>query len=468
MISPAAVLNSPPIKVLLVEDDQIDRLAFTRSAKQASWPYDYTIATSLTEAISILSTQTFEIAILDYNLGDGLSSALFPILQNRNCPFIISTGSGDEETAAKLMNEGAYDYLIKDPDRNYLKILPATVNKTLDRHRAEGQLLLLNHAMQSVKDCIYILNEQGQLQFVNNTLAKLSNLTPQEAIGQPIQILKQPDLEEWLYSSNACPDFESSVEGQIPMRRADGTVYLAFISESCIQEASNPIRVGVIRDITSLKQIELELRNARENLEQIVLERTDALRQENQERLQAEANLLQLNQTLEARVETRTQELQDRESQLRDLFDNATDLIQSVAPDGRILFVNRAWKETLGYSDADLEQLSIFQVIHPDDLMHCQIVMQSLFNGSPCLGIETRFLTKDRQEIIVEGNVNCQFKDGIPIATRGIFRDITQRKLAEASLAESEAFNRQLVEEFPIGLVDYGVKMSTVKLPEPF
>ncbi|CAN1210607.1 hypothetical protein TUMEXPCC7403_10450 [Tumidithrix helvetica PCC 7403] len=456
MISPAAVLNSPPIKVLLVEDDRIDRLAFTRSAKQASWPYDYTIATSLTEAISIINTQVFEIAILDYNLGDGLSSSLFPILKAKNCPFIISTGSGDEETAAKLMNEGAYDYLIKDPDRNYLKVLPATVNKTLDRHRAEGQLLLLNHAMQSVKDCIYILNEQGELQFVNNTLAKLSNLTPQEAIGQPIQILKQPDLEEWI-SSNSCLILEGAVDGQIPMRRADGSSYLAFISESRIHEASSSIGVGVIRDITSLKQIELELRNARENLEQIVLERTDALRQENQERLQAEANLLQLNQTLEARVETRTQELQERESQLRDLFDNATDLIQSVAPDGRILFVNRAWKETLGYDDADLAQLSIFQVIHPDDLTHCQIAMQTLFAGSTSLNLETRFLTKDCREIVVEGNVNCQMQDGIPIATRGIFRDVTQRKLAEASLAESEAFNRQLVEEFPIGLASCGM-----------
>ncbi|MEH2235111.1 GAF domain-containing protein [Nostoc sp.] len=146
---------------------------------------------------------------------------------------------------------------------------------------------------------------------------------------------------------------------------------------------------------------------------------------------QAANNALhRLNQDLEEKVEQRTQELQAREAQLRDLFDNATDLIQSIAPDGQILFVNRAWKETLGYNDTDLKQLSIFQIIHPDELVHCQTVMQSVFAGSFSLGIETRFLTKDGREIIVDGNFNCQLKDGILIATQGIFRDITDRKQA--------------------------------------
>lgn len=154
--------------------------------------------------------------------------------------------------------------------------------------------------------------------------------------------------------------------------------------------------------------------------------------------------LHRLNQDLEARVEQRTCELQAREAQLRDLFDNATDLIQSIAPDGRILFVNAAWKETLGYNDADLLQLSLFQIIHPDELVHCQTAMQSLFAGALCLGIETRFLTKDGREIIVEGNVNCQFQNGRAIATRGIFRNITQRKQAEVRLQQQAEQQRLL------------------------
>ncbi|MBD2301387.1 GAF domain-containing protein [Nostoc sp. FACHB-190] len=152
------------------------------------------------------------------------------------------------------------------------------------------------------------------------------------------------------------------------------------------------------------------------------------------QRKAANQALQRLNQDLEQKIAQRTQELQAREAQLRDFFDNATDLIQSIAPDGRILFVNRAWKEALGYDDSDLEQLSIFQVIHPDELVHCQTAMHSLFAGTLCLGIETRFLTKAGREIIVEGNVNCQWQNGLPIATQGIFRDITARKQTEKTI----------------------------------
>ncbi len=160
--------------------------------------------------------------------------------------------------------------------------------------------------------------------------------------------------------------------------------------------------------------------------------------------------LNRLNQDLETRVQQRTQELQEREEQLRDFFDNATDLIQSVSSQGSFLFVNRAWKKTLGYSEGELENLSIFQIIHPEDLEHCQSAMQSLFSGEQCIGMETRFVTKNGRTIVVEGNVNCQLKNGIPVATRGIFRDVTERKQAERALLESKQFLQTILESFPL------------------
>ena len=162
--------------------------------------------------------------------------------------------------------------------------------------------------------------------------------------------------------------------------------------------------------------------------------------------------LNRLNHELEERVLERTQALQEREEQLRDFFDNATDLIQSVSPEGNILFVNQAWKSTLGYSEVELENLSISQIIHPEDLEHCQIAMQNLFCGEQCIAIETRFVTKDGQTILVEGNVNCQLKDGSPVATRGIFRDITERKKAQKALEESQRLLQTVLDSFPLAV----------------
>ena len=122
------------------------------------------------------------------------------------------------------------------------------------------------------------------------------------------------------------------------------------------------------------------------------------------------------------------------EGQLSELFDGIKDLIQSVAPDGRFLFVNRAWREALGYSVEEVATLSIFNIIHPDCHAHCQKFMERIMAGEDVGLIEVSFQTKNEQIIVVEGNVSLYSVDNKPVATRGIFRNITERKAAEAEI----------------------------------
>ena len=137
------------------------------------------------------------------------------------------------------------------------------------------------------------------------------------------------------------------------------------------------------------------------------------------------------------------------EEQHRDLFENANDLIQSVDPQGRFLYVNRAWRETLGYREDELGALSVSSVIHPD----CQARWQSLFDrvatGEPLEGVEVEFVTKGGEKVIVEGSANCRFVDGKPVATRGIFRNVTARKQAEESLHRERSLLRTLIDNTP-------------------
>ncbi len=122
------------------------------------------------------------------------------------------------------------------------------------------------------------------------------------------------------------------------------------------------------------------------------------------------------------------------EKQLSELFDSTKDLIQSISLDGRLLFVNRAWCETLGYSEQEAEAINIFQVIHSDHHAACQQFLQRLIAGEPMGLIEIPFVTKHGEIVVVEGNVALHTVNDKPIATRGIFRIITDRKAAEAEM----------------------------------
>ncbi len=131
----------------------------------------------------------------------------------------------------------------------------------------------------------------------------------------------------------------------------------------------------------------------------------------------------------QALVETKIQS----EEVLQDFFDNAAELIQQVSPDGRILYVNRAWRKSLGYSEEDIPHLSLLDdIIHPDSQQHCMDLFRRVMSGEQIDHMEAEFLTKEGATIAVEGSSNCRFENGHPVVTRSIFRDITARRRREA------------------------------------
>ncbi|NQE36262.1 adenylate/guanylate cyclase domain-containing protein [Microcoleus asticus] len=136
--------------------------------------------------------------------------------------------------------------------------------------------------------------------------------------------------------------------------------------------------------------------------------------------------------------------LRESEEQLRDLFENATDLIQSIGADGHFLYVNRAWRETLGYSEAEIAQMTVFDIIHPNssqeslDILYQAIINKNVNENTLCPdSIRAIFITKHHEQILLEGSISCKFAEGSLVAVRAILRDITARKMAEDALAKS-------------------------------
>jgi len=132
-------MSDQKIKVLLIEDDAVDQLAFRRLVEDEHLPYTYTIAGSVSDAKRILPSADFDLVISDYSLGDG--TAFDTIDFQKHAPVVILTGAGNEEIAVSAMKKGAYDYMSKDIDRNYLKILPIIAENAIRRKRADDELM---------------------------------------------------------------------------------------------------------------------------------------------------------------------------------------------------------------------------------------------------------------------------------------------------------------------------------------
>lgn len=135
--------------------------------------------------------------------------------------------------------------------------------------------------------------------------------------------------------------------------------------------------------------------------------------------------------------------LAESEERYRAVIENASDMIQSVRPDGTFEFVNRAWHETLGYSEDELAGLNIFDTIHPDAFEHCMELFGRAMKGEPLHNVQTTFVTKGGDGIPVEGSVTSRFVDGQIIATHAFFRDISERLRAQ----ELEQRNAELERE---------------------
>ncbi|MFN8373572.1 MAG: PAS domain S-box protein [Anaerolineae bacterium] len=144
--------------------------------------------------------------------------------------------------------------------------------------------------------------------------------------------------------------------------------------------------------------------------------------------------------------------LRESEERYRDLFENSSDLIQSFDDTGRFIYVNRAWKNSLGYSDDDLSTLNLFKIIHPAHVEQCRKICQQILEQTQASPVETIFIAKDGREVIVEGNITVKLGVGTPPIIRGIFHDITERKQAEKALKASEERLRMVLNSLPVFL----------------
>jgi diguanylate cyclase (GGDEF)-like protein len=121
------------IKVLLLEDNELDVEAIVRLIKVQNLDYDLKTVSTCSDARQCLSETNYDVALLDSHVPD--ASGLSILSDLGGVPAIIITGQGDEETAVRALKDGASDYLVKDVSGMYLHLLPTVVRETILKQR---------------------------------------------------------------------------------------------------------------------------------------------------------------------------------------------------------------------------------------------------------------------------------------------------------------------------------------------
>jgi PAS domain S-box-containing protein len=139
----------------------------------------------------------------------------------------------------------------------------------------------------------------------------------------------------------------------------------------------------------------------------------------------------------------------ESEQNFRAISENANDGILIAAGEGLHVFANERAAEITGYNVSELLETTIKDLAHPDDFDEIIERYRNIVEGMPfSRQYETRLIRKDGKAIPVEVASAKTAWRGQP-ADIVIFRDITERKEAEAALRESEARLRTVIESLP-------------------
>jgi two-component system cell cycle sensor histidine kinase/response regulator CckA len=200
---------------------------------------------------------------------------------------------------------------------------------------------------------------------------------------------------------------------------------------------------GVLLDVTDRKRAEDALRSSHDELEKRVQKHT--------------AELLKANKRLNREIKKRTrveESLRKAEQRYRLHFDNAFDVIFSIDRTMKLIEVSPSVERILGYKPRELVGKSIqdLEFLIPGEYERAVSETKPVLEGEHIPASEYELVAKDGTRKFCEVSGAPIVLDGQIVGMVSIARDITNRKLMEEALWESEARYRHLFNNAQVGL----------------
>jgi PAS domain S-box-containing protein len=389
-------MASDALRILILEDVPMDAELVEYELGRAQVPYTTRCVNTREGFLAELAGFQPDLILSDYSVPgfDGMTALALARELAPSVPFVIVTGSVNEETAVGCMKAGATDYLLKS---NLARIGPA-IEGALARSRMRAEQSRAEAALQRSEanlraifnnslQCFVLVDGDGTIKAFNRT----ADLWAERLLGRR---LGEGDLIQG-FIPQAVEGFTRALSGELlvselPIHDVEGKEHWFETTSAPVVDDEGKI-IGVVlnaRDVSERKMGEKALRES--------------------------------------------------EARYRDLFDNASDLVCITTADGKFQYVNKAWNELVGYSDQELQRLRFDDVVHADSLDLYRAICRRVQAGQTVDRVELVLLTSGGVHLTLDGNLSATSSDGHPPMIRGIYRDITERKRVEEQLRRAE------------------------------
>ena len=245
-------------QVLVIEDEASDKVMLAHALESVGIPREALLyASNLAEALRVLGSHRPDIALVDLGLPDSQGPTTVRELRAKapDLPLVVISGASEKAAAARSLQEGADDYLVKgsydsaalDRALRYAgerrRLWTQAREKTLEAERAGRRLRAV---VEANADGMLIVDERGIVRFANESARTLFGQT-----GVPLvaSVLGVPVVEE-----NQAVEMDGpELAGERPR--------LEMRAKRLDWEGS-PAHLVVLRDVTEQRRLEERLRQS--------------------------------------------------------------------------------------------------------------------------------------------------------------------------------------------------------------
>jgi hypothetical protein len=251
----------PPIRVLVVDDNETDRATFRRLLeRESNGRYDVLDAATAADALRRVACERPDCLLLDYNLPDSDGLELLRHLREPAAgdaiPVVFLTGGGSESVAVEAMKRGAQDYLVKDGIS--ARVLAHAIHGAIERVNLKARLKRATESLETQNRRLAELYETAH-QFVDNVSHEFR--TPLAVIKEFASIINDGlagpvtgEQQEYLnIIGNRVDDLETMVNDMLDISKLESGL-LGFYRRPCaLADIVDEVRPGLQRKAAGAK-----------------------------------------------------------------------------------------------------------------------------------------------------------------------------------------------------------------------